>query len=371
MGNQNTTKCGVEVRDELTAEGTRRNIFLISTPFQFIVASMISKQVRGYSRLIVVTDFAESLRQIERASQLLGIQSYETVGTPCDYRSRIVRLWREACVYRAMLRIRSELKSDDRVFIGLTDHPANRPILFGGKRKRFNIAFFDDGTASIVFLKSREAGERTKHFPRASPLRFYSWFYPRRLQLQNLTYYTIYSQLKGAIGDVVVDIRPRLPQALNRNKKSVNEIWFVGGPLIGANLIAENRMVELVKGICGVAKEMDLKLIYFPHRTESSLSCFKDLDLRTPGLPFELFFGQSEKQPVAMVSIISSAVINAKVFFGDGCPVALIDPEREYDKKCIGTLQCYSRDVLHIPVVSSGEFKAFVQGVLDHRSACE
>ena len=330
---------------------TKCNIFLISTPLQFILATMIARQVEGRVRLIVVTDFDKSLAQIERCGQLLSAPHYEVIGSPIGFTSRAQMFIRAISGYRAILRIRSQVRTGDTVFIGFPYYVLNRPFFSRRSAVRFERVFFDDGTATINFLSDRKEGERMIVFKKA-PIFFFTLFYPSKIRLDKLTYYTIYPGVSGGALDNVVHVKPRLPIVVQKRKR-VNEVWFIGSPLVATGLIAKEKMVKLMMDLRCVVEAMGAKLVYFPHRTERGVDYIKGIELREPDLPFELYYWSAAMTPVLVTSVLSSAILNLKILFNKDINLMLIDADQMEQNKKIIQLWTYAQTVLEIPLVTA------------------
>jgi hypothetical protein len=344
----------------VSVSSKQKNLFLISTPLQFIFASMVARQVDGSSRFIVVTDYDRSLAQIGRIAELLSVPAYETIGPPTNHRSRMKSFIRAAFNYRTMLKLRSQVHPEDRVFMGYMNFPENRPFLFPPAGRRFEIAFFDEGTASIGILAARKAGQKAFVFPKAASMDFPTRFYPESIEIDRMHFYTVYPALSGGNDDHVCEVQPRLPPVRVSGRKPVREIWFVGSPVVQGNMIPAERMAEVIRELKRFASTMNVKLVYFPHRVEKLSELQEGLILREPGLPFELHYGFGGSEPLAVVSMISSAILNIRLFWGSEARVALIDPGSEFDERRIGPLLNYASQGLGIPLIQPDQLSALI-----------
>ena len=133
-----------------------RNIFLITTPFQFILANLIKDEFKLEAELIVVTDPDKSLEQIDESAKSMNVNNYRKMfkSVPLNEHNKFKLLYKEVFRYASMLKLKASFKRHDNVFVGLATSPINRPIVCG--HKDYNLVFFDDGTATIRFLRKRE-----------------------------------------------------------------------------------------------------------------------------------------------------------------------------------------------------------------------
>jgi len=339
-----------------------RNIFLITTPLQFILANLINSEFKLEAEFFVLTDWGRSLEQIDEVAKILGFDDYHKMFKPVSSteRNKFKLLYKEIVRYTTMLEMKKSLNSHDNVFVGLATSPINRPIVCGSNN--YNLVFFDDGTATIRFLKQREAGKKEIEFPTGSWLHAYTRLYPRSIRLDRMTYFTIYPGLKGGTNDTVVRVRSKLPACLFEKKRKVEEVWFVGGPLVENRVIPDGVYVEILRNISEICKGLNLKFVYFPHRVEKWIyDELSEIEKRQPFLPWELFFARSEIAPKAIVSIISSVIINLSLLCEQVCPYVYVDLRYTERNSSIREVQDYAENILNLPVVRKGDLESMFQ----------
>lgn len=334
-----------------------RNIFLINTPFQFLLANLIKSVFALEAEFYIITDFPPSLKQIDEVAKIMNVNDcYDKLFRhPVSIeKNRFIRFCRGMRQYLNILRLEKSFKASDNVFIGLPTHPLNRPIICNSEDH--NLVFFDDGTATIRFLREREKGIRRINFKKDSIIHFYTRFYPRSITLDKIVYFTIYPGLRGGTEDKVVHLRSKLPEYIWKEKDIVDEIWFIGGSLVENRVLDRDDYASVINYLIEFSKKIKNKFVYFPHRTENWIYSFsedKGIEIFQPSVPWEVFFAQSTIAPRVIVSIISSVIINLAVLGKKLPPMIYLElPGGLKDNSStISIVQDYARNIVGIPVV--------------------
>ena len=337
-----------------------RNIFLITTPLQFILANLIKSEFNLETEFLIVTDPDIWLKQIDEAAKTLHINNYKKIFKPYDpyKRNKLRLLFKETVRYISILKLKKTLKRCDNVFIGLATSPINRPIVCDFER--YNLVFFDDGAATIRFLRKREAGRRDITFPAGSLIHFYTKLYPRSIILDKIVYYTIYPGLHGAPEDEIIHLKSKLPSCLNRKKKQVYEVWFIGGPLVENGVISNNAYTEIINNILKFCRNSRNKFVYFAHRAERWIYKFSDIEIRRLSIPWELFYIKSDVIPKAIVSVISSVILNLAILTKPLCPLLYLDVKDVLRNDIVTEIQEYGKTFLGIQVIKLNELGKFI-----------
>jgi len=333
-----------------------KDIFLISTPYQLLIAEMIRMREGRDSRFVVTTGYLPNVQQIMDAGKVLGVAQSINFLTSLSYRAkgRFARIVSDFVRYRGIRALEGSLKQGDRVLIGFWQN------LFAAKfltePRSYEIAFFDEGIASIDFLSVRASGERRIELsPRkwSSPL---SVFHPESVLIESLHYFTIYPGLTGAPEDRVIGLESTIPCLRRVPGRSNREVWIIGGPVVQAGIVSASEYTEMLVWLRDTLSPMGLKLIYFPHRTEDP--CFwksADVETRSPELPFELFYARSSDKPVAITSVISSVLYHMKIFFDDRPLLFFTSPRGGVlSEEAVKALK-YGGDVMNIVSIERGD----------------
>ena len=99
-------------------------------------------------------------------------------------------------------------------------------------------------------------------------------------------------------------------------KESNGEILFIGYPLVEEGCLE----IESLKSLIQRVKDRFPELVYIPHRRESAknLQVLSDvLEVRSLGLPFELYLAENASLRRSLVGYFSSVLFNTNKMFGD------------------------------------------------------
>ena len=334
---------------EPTVHQRGRSIFLISTPIQLLFASLISRQYKLKPEYVLTTDYQPSLTQLEEVASRLNLTPVSRLITPSFANGeRLRRMACESLRWLATRRLKKSLIPGDRLFLGMLNHASHRPLFHG----LHELAFFDEGTATISVLERRARGGCAYTFPPPKVLTWFTALYPRTVHLEPLHYFTVYPGLSGAPGDTVNNVAAEWPHTLFREKRPVAELWYISSPVVQAGLLSESRNRSILIALRDFCATNGLRLVYYKHRTDVPDPTLSDVEIREPAYPFEVYFGLSDRKPLAMVSIVSSAIIHCKLFFASACPYFYLDPEHGHDAARVGMVQRYAANALELPVLS-------------------
>ena len=332
-----------------------RDVYLISTPIQAFFAYMIARQRANKSEFIVVTSYQQSVEQIAYAAQLLGMGHISYI-TDRRYSldHKIAQIISGLDSYRKTARLVKLLGKQDTLFIGVLAFPPNRPAVFGAKQ--LHLALFDEGLATFGFLKQREEGRLDVQFPRHHFHSLYTALYPKMLHLPAVEFHTIYPALRGAEQDKIVQVKVDFGLK-QKQKQAVNEIWYISGPLVQLGVLSSVAQATMLDTLRLTALRLNARLIYFAHRSEKVVAQHPDIEIRVGQLPFELAYMGGSQQPLAIVSVISSVLLNFQLLFRDGCPVYFLHPDGKHNVEHVASIQSYAYEAVGIPTLRASELE--------------
>ena len=340
-----------------------RDIFFISTPFQFIIAYLISDQFSLNSEYVISTDYAPSVCQIQQMVDSLAIRRVRRLNYFVYNKGDRFRLFLcNTLRWLFTIRIKQTFLPNDLIFLGMPNFPSHRPLLFSNND--YQLAFFDEGAATISTLKSRYKGNLTFNFSPSNLMNFYTLFYPKRSLFYRITYYSIYPALLGSTFDRIYRIKSHFPDNLIRPKSSVQDIWFIGGPLVDLGLIQAHHHKHMLNELLDCCNKRGFRLIYFKHRSENTTTTVPNgVEIVEQDFPFELFYVLSSKRPLAILSVVSSVIIHMKLFFSDEVPVFYIDPTKNCETKKIKPVHKYALNQLSIESIQIKQFGNFMKRI--------
>lgn len=337
------------------------NLFFVATPFQLVTASLVARMIGGPSRFLITTHLALSQDLIARSASLLGVGPCESLAGACVGRSSVERMARSTTGWARVLGLRSRLSPGDRVFIAGVSAPGLRPILFPRTEAAPRLGLYDDGAATLGFLAARKRGERAVRLRRELAPHWFSLLYPGSVRLPSVTFYTIYPGVEGGDEDEIVHVPPRLSLPEGRGGSTSDELWIVGSPVVESRLVTKERLGALLRGLRRTAERAGLRPIYFRHRAEFEEPPIEGFEIRGTSLPFELHLAMLETWPAAVIAVISSAVMNTRLLFGDRTALALVDPELDCDRERLEAVYAYCRSSLGVPVIGESAIGEYLE----------
>ncbi|WP_434049427.1 hypothetical protein [Marinobacter salarius] len=150
-----------------------------------------------------------------------------------------------------------------------------------------NIVLLDDGVATLLAQKEMESHKR--------PYNIFTFFDLKPLPFQKIEKHSFQNLVK----------------IFNIENKSKNGTYFIGQKVVEVGILSLDLYISIVGRAAKMAGADNL--IYIPHRGESEvvisrLKSIKGLEVRFIESPIELYFISEKNPPVAIYSIISTAL---------------------------------------------------------------
>jgi hypothetical protein len=300
-----------------------QSIFLARTPLQLLICNEAQQQFGigpNQSALVLFTDFIPSLSQVNNnliASQWFKVHRVFFAGTkkngPMVLLLKALGLLRLFC-----LTVR--YKHIDTLFIGHIDDVWMR--FFVKRVKAKNTVLLEDGIATLAIAARRYGSNENDPFPlhQNKPGKgfFRNNIFEERLlgnqnvTLSSLTFFTAYKSIEVNAHDRIVENRFLcLKEKAVRKQVPVNEVWFIGQPLVERGIISKKEIIALltkVKNRWGSTNEY----FYVIHRSERSPQYLNEVGYKTISFdnPIEVVLTQQHGLPRVIGSVNSSALIN-------------------------------------------------------------
>lgn len=153
--------------------------------------------------------------------------------------------------------------------------------------KAKNIVMLDDGVATLLAQKEMDSHK--------SPYDIFTFFDLKPLPFQNIKKHSFQNLVRFA----------------NVENKAKKGIYFIGQKVVEVGILSLDLYISIVDRAAKMAGADNL--IYIPHRGESEivisrLKSIKGLEVRPIDSPIELYFISEKSPPVAVYSIISTAL---------------------------------------------------------------
>ena len=157
------------------------------------------------------------------------------------------------------------------------------------------IVAVDDGLKSVITI------------PR------YKYYFPKIFKIRDevLKKSKFYTRYKVTNSEVEILYFHELEKKLNKNGKIIDEIWFIGQPLVELNLLSHGKVFGFIEEIFSSG----VQIKYFMHRKEflvKELSeKYQNVSLIQNDIPFEKYLSNTNKIPKEIISFYSTAFYHA------------------------------------------------------------
>lgn len=316
-----------------------KSIFLVKTPLQLLNAIEAKHhfKLNKENCILVVMGDRKNLPQmqaLERESFEWGVVVFlnevpllfgNLFGLNTD--SWLDRLWKSKFFSKSVFNVRrlnrisKAISEAEYIFIGYARYIYMRHFVNVTPHK--NVCLLDDGNATIQDASDRSDGE-TKSNRKSIKYDIKTSLKKKLLGVDNaesesLLFFTMYDVMAGPKDSVVKNEYSYIRSKL-KNDEETNDVYFLGGPLPGANIISKESYIDHLTRVKKYFS--DKKIIYVAHRRESQsflneLSEELDLEVVLFDYPVEYQFAMLGPRPKIMASFVSSALDSCRSIFKD------------------------------------------------------
>ncbi|PCE67635.1 glycosyltransferase 52 family protein [Salinivibrio sp. YCSC6] len=291
------------------------NLFLVTSPFQYLCALEAKKHYQTKNNVLFLVNQSSSL----------GIEQQEKIFNPrdWDYVITTTRKNRTINIPRAIKEIKNISKGNhiDTFFYG--EYNAWRTKLVAENFYINKDVYFDDGTLTINEL--HEFIEPQETYSRSRPLQdFLLKLYgckptTKSLPRENLELFTIFD-LNSNVVNIEKNTFRHLKARYNHNNLFSEHapVGFIGQGAVGHK--GGQSVSSYIDRVSQFSKGHEKGIIYFPHRTESQevsekIASIKNLTYHRSTLPLELELIDKKIQLSCLYGMNSTAQYTAKVFY--------------------------------------------------------
>ena len=222
---------------------------------------------------------------------------------------------------RRLNRISQAISEAEYIFIGYARYIYMRHFVNVTAHKK--VCLLDDGNATIQDAYDRRDGKASynrKNFKYDVKAKLKKIFQGvDNTESESLLFFTIYDVVPG-LKDEVVENEFRYIRSKLNSVQETNDVYFLGGPLPGANIISEDSYIDHLKRVKNYFSGS--KIIYVAHRRESA-AMLKEISEKLKfevvlfEYPIEYQLAMLGPRPKIMASFVSSALDNCRSIFKD------------------------------------------------------
>jgi hypothetical protein len=283
----------------------KESLVIIYTPLQYLNALAYKNQLGKKCKFLVLTSRKINIQQIRK------IDKENNCNYPlkkiCFFNEEL--LWISKSLYTLFLRT-SKYKE---IIIGNYDNIISYflALKFQGKNKE--IILLDDGLATLNVYRERNELKILKSsclFGGKINLLINNILFKKNY-LNSITFYTSFD-LQSIAAPRFDKVIKQVYEVIDNQNKIINEIWFIGSPLLENNTISEEKFEECMNKVKSYANENELSFKYILHRFEKpkvGLNCIQF------DSPIEIVIKDSNLFPKEVISFYSTALINIANIF--------------------------------------------------------
>ena len=198
---------------------------------------------------------------------------------------------------------------------------------FTEKSKPLKIILLEDGSAAINVAYRRyhsPPGEfmLQNHYTLSKSLRvrIEQLFLGKLkvLAIKNVTFFTVYDRIKTQpFDDLILNKLTQLKSQKNDNYRLVNEVWFIGQPIVN-NLITKDEYNHILTTIKNYFGENNYSFFHINHKRQNDSPEYIKKSgylIKSIYKPLEIHILQESRIPKIIVGYLSSSLMNLKTMF--------------------------------------------------------
>ncbi len=304
----------------------KRNIeslFLVRTPLQFLI-SVEAKEHFGVnaesSYLVLFTDFLPSLNQIQNNLDVSNWGGFTNLFYAIRKKGGIKVVFQKLLGFFKLILLLRKFRNVENIFVGHIDDVWMRFFLRRIKAKK--IILLEDGVATLQIAMRRLNTNNLHYFPGQAKIVKNGFFKNTVFEdyilgnqdiiLPSITFFTAYEKIQiNSFDNVEANTFHYLYSNRNKTQEIINEVWFVGQPLVERKLVSKNDFIEMLNTI--KTKYGDkYDYCYIIHRSEKYPEFINDLGFKVISFenPLEIVVTRSKEIPAIIGSVNSAALMN-------------------------------------------------------------
>lgn len=197
------------------------------------------------------------------------------------------------------------LQQNDSIYVACYFKPYFWVLL---NSQKISINLYDDGIKTLLSEAKYESKILIRKYnPFRASFKYLFFLFPKNLKINKYRFYTFF-EAKGENFEKL-----KFNTQINKCYESnLEEVWFVGQPLINLNKID----IDLFNKALGKiqVETNSQKIVYFPHPKEKDVEKYFKGEVRRIDKPFELYINDQKVLPKTIISFYSTSLILAKVF---------------------------------------------------------
>lgn len=288
---------------------TNKFVFLIVSPFQYICALEyidLNKIEKKKCELILLSHLPLTITQIEKIGFL---DFFNTVNKPMLYSKNV---WINLFKTKSLIK---SFKSSNFILGNILSIWCKYALDISSFPEK--AVLLDDGTSTLNVVRNRNSNNFMLEIPQSkSKIGFFTKYFlkPKVEWNQSLLFFSIFKFKKNSLDSYILN---NLHFTKNNfkceNQKVVNEIWFIGAPLVERGYISSEHQNQILEELLIFCKKQNCELKYFSHRVEK-LEILKGVEVRKNELPFEIYFLKSKEIPKFIFSFVSTSIYTTSLF---------------------------------------------------------
>jgi hypothetical protein len=284
-------------------------VFLVVTPFQYLCALeyIHSKNLKkNECQLILLSHLPKSIKQIENIGFL---HIFSIVDKPMLKNKNV---WFN--LFNTKRLIKS--KKDSILILGnLLNNWCKYALDITSLKK--DAIILDDGTSTLNVVRNRVGSNFNLEIQQSkSRIGYFTKYFlkPKKIWDKPLHFFSVFKFKENYLDKYSLNSLDFIKNSFkNESQKKINEVWFIGSPLVELGYISSEFQNNTLKNLLIFCKKKNLKLVYFSHRVEK-FELLKEIEVRNNDLPFEVYYLRSEKIPEYIFSFVSTSLYTTSLF---------------------------------------------------------
>ncbi|MFX4235813.1 hypothetical protein ACOL3F_07695 [Aliarcobacter butzleri] len=298
------------------------NLFIVESPFQLLSAVEVNNYFGNEKNILIIKYSPEKLAESNN-QQLRLLKNYINWENIYEIDNSLSYFISNLKLLLFIKTIQKELAKDniDKIFIGEYRSWYMRQYFnILNPKKCFSL---DDGNITIELAKSYIPTGKEYKFPKTyksiikniiNNFLLLLLFYRVPKKRIDIDLFTCFDVKQFLEKDRYIEHSFEYLKEKNKMKDILeNTVYFFGGNLSELDLISEQEEIKLLKSIFYYFNNKNIKMVYLPHRRESSkkLEFIKNsfgIELRYSKYPAEIEFTLMKEIPQYLASIVSTAL---------------------------------------------------------------
>lgn len=285
-----------------------KNIFFINSPFQLLCAIEAKAFFNLNNSILIIFNKGKGRNYDQISNLLSNYQSSFDEVIELEYKLKSLTGWLNG--FKKFERLIKCFPKVGTIFIG--DYRNGLVRHFHNSVSYENIYIIDDGFATINVYKKIK---NTFNYDYKEKIKLILSFFRYRYKInENITFFTMFAPLfskENVINNEFINIFH------NISKKTSENIYFLGTPLVEDKIVSKEYYLKKIKEITDHFGSVSVT--YFPHRREERKK-LREIELKTEikvqeiSIPIELYLMDAE-WPSKVISFYSTALYSISKMF--------------------------------------------------------